>query len=232
MLAPFRLLAATLVGLNIFLISCASASTLTGRIVGIVDGDTATLLTAEKREIRVRLDQIDAPEKGQAFGQASKRSLSELIFGTNVTVHVKTTDRYGRTVGTMVARGLDVNREQIRRGMAWAYRKYLRDPDLLAVEADARTGRRGLWAEPNPLPPWEFRHGGSADSSSRSSATRHREPSANPALADSAGSWSCGNKHFCKQMTSCDEATFYFKHCGVTKLDGDGDGLPCDSLCR
>lgn len=223
------LAAAAFVGLS-FCLSYADATTLTGRIVGIADGDTATLLIAEKREIRIRLDQIDAPEKDQAFGQASKRSLSELIFGKSVTVQVKTTDRYGRTVGTIVAKGLDVNREQIRRGMAWAYRKYLCDPGLLAVEASARNERRGLWDEPNPLPPWEFRIGGSVVGSSNAVVPSLDPPKST--RSGSAGSWSCGNKDFCKQMTSCDEAKFYLKHCGVAKLDGDGDGLPCDNLCR
>jgi endonuclease YncB( thermonuclease family) len=116
----------------------------------------------EKRQIKVRLTEIDAPEKSQAFGQRSKQSLSDLVFDKQIRVEQQDIDRYGRVVGRVYAGGLNVNAEQIRRGMAWVYRQYNRDKSLLALEQEAKNNKRGLWSEPNPVPPWEYRHGGRA----------------------------------------------------------------------
>lgn len=138
-------------------VALALTASIEGRVVGVADGDTATLLTPEKQQIKIRLAQIDAPEKAQPFGQRSKQSLSELIFGEEVRVKVETTDRYGRTVGRIFLDNLDINLEQVRRGMAWAYRHYLADRSFLDAEQIARSAKRGIWGEPNPVPPWEFR---------------------------------------------------------------------------
>lgn len=123
----------------------------------MADGDTLTVLAAGNRTIKVRLAEIDAPEKSQPFGQASKRSLSDLCYDREARLTVETRDRYGRTVARVACDGVDANREQIRRGLAWAYIKYLRDPSLRDVEAEAREAGRGLWSEPDPMPPWEWR---------------------------------------------------------------------------
>jgi endonuclease YncB( thermonuclease family) len=88
--------------------------------------------------------------------------LSDLVFGKQVRVEQQDRDRYGRAVGRVYAGGLDVNAEQIRRGMVWVYRKYNRDKSLLALEQEAKNAKRGLWSEPNAIPPWEYRHGGKA----------------------------------------------------------------------
>lgn len=143
------------------------SSILTGSVVGVADGDTLTILTGDRKEVRIRLAEIDAPEKGQPFGQRSKQSLSDLVFDKEVQVHVQTTDRYGRTVGRVFIGDLDVNLEQIKRGVAWVYRTYSRDSSLLSLEEDAKAAKRGLWSEPNPTPPWDFRR-----------AARDRQPSA------------------------------------------------------
>jgi endonuclease YncB( thermonuclease family) len=201
-----------------------AAEILEGRVVGVHDGDTVTLLMAGNRQIKVRLAQIDAPESDQAFGQRSKQSLSDLVFNKTIRVEKETIDKYGRTVGTLLVDGIDANREQIKRGMAWAYRKYLRDPSLLQVEEEARQAKVGLWSDPNPMPPWEYRHGGK-NGSSANLALPKAVPSARP-----AGS-SCGGKRSCKEMASCEEARFYLAQCGLSRLDGDGDGIPCESLC-
>ena len=131
---------------------------LRGRVVAVIDGDTITVLDLYRRQHRIRLYQIDAPEKGQDYGAAAKRSLAELIFRREVAVQSVTTDRYQRMVGTVYLDGGDVNLEQVRRGMAWVYRKYARDSNYLAVEQNARSDRIGLWAKSKPVPPWEFRH--------------------------------------------------------------------------
>lgn len=135
------------------------AETLHGKVVGVADGDTLTILSPDHIQTRIRLFGIDAPEKSQAFGQKSKASLSDLVFGQEVDVTVETLDRYGRTVGTVSHKGADVNLEQVRRGMAWVYRKYSRDPKYLAAESEARTSHRGLWIDEDPRPPWVYRHG-------------------------------------------------------------------------
>lgn len=135
----------------------AASETLTGRVVGIADGDTVTLLTPKKEQVRVRLAQIDAPESKQDFGSRSKQELSGMVYGRDVTVVVETTDRYGRKVGTIMVDGIDANLEQVRRGMAWVYTYYAKDPAYFAAERDARAAKRGLWAHPSPVPPWDFR---------------------------------------------------------------------------
>ncbi len=136
----------------------AAAEELRGRAVGIADGDTLTLLTDGRREVRVRLADIDTPERGQPYGDRARQALSDLAFGKAVLVAVVDTDRHGRTVGRVLAEGLDVNAEMVRRGAAWVYRRWSRDPSLLRLE-EARAARRGLWALPEAqrMPPWEWR---------------------------------------------------------------------------
>ena len=137
----------------------AVAGQITGRVVGIADGDTLTVLDGTLRQTKVRLAEIDTPESGQPYGSRAKQALSALVFGKEVRVMVVDTDRYGRTVGRVYADALDVNAEMVRQGAAWVYRKYSRDPSLLLLEQEARAARRGLWALPETerTPPWEWR---------------------------------------------------------------------------
>jgi endonuclease YncB( thermonuclease family) len=102
--------------------------------------------------------EIDAPEKSQAYGQRSKQSLSDLVFGRQVRVEQQDRDRYGRVVERVYVGDLDVNAEQVKRGMAWVYRKYARDQTLFALEHEAKNAKRGLWSDPHAIPPWEYRH--------------------------------------------------------------------------
>lgn len=137
----------------------AHATTWSGTVIGISDGDTVTVLNDQKQPVKIRLTEIDAPEKAQAFGEKSKQSLSEICFKKSATVENKGTDRYKRTLGRITCEGIDANAEQVRRGMAWAYRQYLTDPTISDLEATAKENQTGLWADENPLPPWNFRHG-------------------------------------------------------------------------
>jgi endonuclease YncB( thermonuclease family) len=204
------------------------ADTISGRVVGISDGDTITVLDFTNHQIRIRLHQIDAPEKNQDFGARSKQSLSDLVFGKSVTVEVATTDKYGRTVGKVLIGGVDANLEQVKRGMAWVYRQYAHDQAYYVAEETARKAKIGLWSQPNSIPPWEFRH--------------ERHGAASPSLSTpapasvlgrtSASSSICGGKRYCKDMTSCEEARFFLETCGLKALDRDGDGRPCESLCK
>lgn len=125
-------------------------------VVGVTDGDTLTVLS-EGRPVKVRLANIDAPEKKQPFGARSKQSLSDLCFGREATLDSDKKDRYGRTVAVVRCGDVNANRAQVSRGMAWVYTQYNHDPSLPAVEARARASRAGLWAERSPQEPWLFR---------------------------------------------------------------------------
>lgn len=149
------------------LVVSSSSGACTGRVVGISDGDTIKVM-CEGLETKVRLDQVDAPEKAQAFGSKAKQVLSDLIFGKVVRLEISGTDRYGRTLATVWLADRDINRELIRAGYAWAYLKYLRDESLSKEEGQARSTQRGLWADSDPQPPWEFRREKRASSRAKS----------------------------------------------------------------
>ncbi|HEX7811467.1 MAG TPA: thermonuclease family protein [Burkholderiales bacterium] len=149
--------------LLVFVIHPALAAQLQGRVVGVSDGDTITLLTREQRQFKIRLSGIDAPEKKQAFGAFAKESLSRQVFGRPVVVEWSKIDRYGRIVGKIEIGGTDVNLEQVREGSAWVYLQYLKElPEAdrkryLAAEQQAKDERRGLWRDRDPEPPWQWR---------------------------------------------------------------------------
>ena len=143
--------------------SAAGIETLTGRVVSLADGDTITLLDAANTQHRIRLSGIDAPESHQAFGARSKQSLSDLVFGRDVTVFYSKTDQYGRLVGKVIVDGQDANLAQIKAGMAWHYKEYQReqtpeDRELYArAEEEAPAQHLGLWQDANPIEPSQFR---------------------------------------------------------------------------
>lgn len=139
----------------------AVAADYAAKVVGVTDGDTITVLTAEKRQVKVRLHAIDAPETGQDFGSRAKQTASELAFGKEVTVREVDTDRYGRTVAEVILPdGKSLGPELVRAGMAHWYRKYApTDRDLASLEADAKAAKRGLWSQAGAVPPWEWRSG-------------------------------------------------------------------------
>lgn len=136
----------------------SSALAWQGRVIGVPDGDTIEVLDANHHPHRLRMDCIDAPEKAQAFGTRSKAALSIIVYGREVDVRVVDMDRYGRTVARVIRLdGLDANLEQVRTGHAWVYAKYCQDTAMLAAEQEARAQRLGLWSEPSPTPPWNWR---------------------------------------------------------------------------
>jgi micrococcal nuclease len=126
-------------------------------VIAITDGDTLRALCDEHQQIRVRLADIDAPERKQPFGTRSRQSLAEMCHRKNAEIRIREKDRYGRAIARVKCDGTDANAEQVRRGMAWVYRRYSRDADLLVVEAEAKAARRGLWIDREPVPPWEWR---------------------------------------------------------------------------
>ena len=135
-------------------LACSNASAAT--VIGVSDGDTLTVLS-QGRPIKVRLANIDAPEKAQPYGARSKQSLSELCFGRNATLDRAKKDRYGRTVAVVHCDHINASVAQVRKGMAWVYTDYNRDAALPAIEAMARFSRVGLWSDRNPREPWLYR---------------------------------------------------------------------------
>lgn len=211
------------------LFTTAARADIEGRVVGVSDGDTIKVLDANQVVHKIRLAGIDAPEKAQPFGQASRDHLASLVAGKTVRVESSKTDRYGRLLGKVwvqprdcpdCARTLNVNHAQILSGMAWWYRYYASeqpadDRELYkSAVAEARARKLGLWSEAGAIPPWAWRRG-------------QRTTTANT----TAFEVECGAKRYCREMTSCAEATLYLQQCDLTSLDANRDGVPCESLC-
>jgi len=130
------------------------------RVVGVHDGDTVTCLDESNQQQKVRLAEIDAPEIGQDYGKVSREVLAEMVFGKTVDVTEDGKDRYGRWIGHLSLNGVDVNRQMIATGNAWHYGDYSRDTSLAALQSQAQSQRLGLWAQPSPVAPWDFRKSG------------------------------------------------------------------------
>lgn len=217
--------------LAVALLCCAPAAhadLLTCRVVALSDGDTFTCLGAGKIPHKIRLANIDTPEKDQPYGAKSKQVLSSLIFAKQVEIETQDIDRYGRTIGLVTAAGLNVNRVMVERGAAWVYSQYNRDPFLPSIERQAQAVARGVWGLPQAqiIAPWEWRKLGRPLNSEFSA---RKQLSAQSLSTTTDGG--CG-KRLCGQMRDCAEAQFHLQQCGVTTLDRDSDGVPCESLCR
>lgn len=129
-----------------------------GRVVSVIDGDTFDLLLDSKKSIRIRLNGIDAPERGMPYGKVSKQYLGKLCAGGRVRYVQKDIDRYGRMVAKcFLPDGSNIEASMVAAGMAWHYTRYSSDKKLQALEDEARANRRGLWQDPNPIAPWEYR---------------------------------------------------------------------------
>ena len=130
---------------------------LIGKVVKVSDGDTVTILTSDKTQHKIRLNDIDAPEKKQAFGNKSKDNLAKYIAGKTVTVEYQKKDKYKRVLGTIYYNNTDINLQQVKDGYAWVYKKYSNNQTYYKAEKVARDKKVGLWVDKNPLEPWEFR---------------------------------------------------------------------------
>jgi len=149
------------VGLTIITLAGLSyglAAEFTGEVVSVLDGDTIEVLHNHHAE-RIRLSGIDCPEKGQAYGQKAKNAVADLAFRKEVTVQTHGKDKYKRTLADLIlSDGTSVNQQLVKEGWCWWYRKYAPgDTVLEGLETEAREARKGLWADPQPVPPWEFR---------------------------------------------------------------------------
>ena len=159
----------------VFVAATTHAAELSGRVIGVSDGDTVTVLDTASQQHRIRLAGIDAPEKRQAYGERAKQHLSDLVYGKTILVVWDKRDRYGRIVGRVLAPecdgaacrySVDAGLEQLKAGYAWHYKQYEREQALeervrySATEQEARSRREGLWRDPDAVPPWQFRHPG------------------------------------------------------------------------
>lgn len=149
--------------------------------------------------------------------------MSDLIFGQEVKVIKTDTDRYGRLIGQVYLGDVHINRKMIREGMAWVYKPYMKDKTLLIDEKKAMDSKLGIWSLPrkDQVPPWDWRRG-------IKSAAEDDLVALNEEIRD----FNCQNKTKCSEMVSCEEAMFYLQNCGLTRLDGDKDGVPCEILCK
>ncbi|AFL79718.1 micrococcal nuclease-like nuclease [Aequorivita sublithincola DSM 14238] len=147
----------TLLILLLSFIPCLS-QTLTGKVVGIMDGDTFKLLTQDSTVIKVRLANIDCPEKKQPFSNRAKEFTSQSIFGKMVCIDVLKKDRYRRSIANVFYNdSLNLSSQLVKNGLAWHYIKYSKDVELQKIEDKARKNKIGLWQDPKAIPPWEWR---------------------------------------------------------------------------
>ena len=207
------------------------------RVVGIKDGDTFICLTNERQQITVRMAQIDAPEKGQPFGQKAKSTLSEYIHGQTVRLDESGQDRYGRTLAEVYdENGRNINMLMVQAGLAWAYKEYMTNTAYQEMQDEATRENRGLWSENGYIYPSDWRRGVRPQREQVATLPTTTEPqqrqrSGRLVQDRNARGFTCGSKRFCGQMNSCAEAMFYLRQCGVRRLDRDNDGIPCESIC-
>lgn len=163
-----------------FTLSILSFSeSITGKVIAVSDGDTIKILV-DKTTYKIRLNGVDCPEKNQDYGQKAKQFTSDMVYDKVVTADVKDKDRYGRYVADVIIDDTTLNKELVRNGFAWHYKQYSNDEELSTLEDEARGSQVGLWADSEPIPPWDFRHGSSsADSTTNSKGVKNVEKSEN-----------------------------------------------------
>jgi len=182
--------------------------TFTGQVVEVTDGDTFDIRRSIGGEVTVRLFGVDAPESSQSYGTAATRAARRIIGGSNVRVSVEDVGRYGRAVGRVRVGGGDLSEMMVRRGYGWHYQEYAPNATELArLERQARNAQRGLWSQPNPIPPWEW-----------------RDRTSGPGESEDMD---------CSDFETQPEAQAFFEHHqpgDPHNLDGDGNGVACESL--
>ena len=193
------------------------------QVVRVKDGDSIVVSSGGKH-VDVRLADIDAPEYRQPHGDAARAALQALVDDRDVRLALVGGDAYRRIVAHVFVDDIDVNAQMVRRGHAWVRRAYSPAPKLVAAEDAARSERVGLWKDAAPTPPWEWRR-------SRRSAAKAADGETKLPLG-TVPKVQCGAKTYCREMSSCEEAVAFLRQCAVNTLDGDGDGTPCETLCR
>ena len=203
----------------------AMAYEITGKVISVADGDTLTILDETRTRHKIRLADIDAPESGQPYGNQAKQRLRALTGDKQARADCREKDKYQRNVCTVYVGDVDVNADLVTGGYAWVYERYNNRDDLPLMQKAAKQQGRGLWSLPEAqiIRPSDWRHG---------QKNVQKQVQAAKEQQRATPSHSCGSKHYCKEMSSCAEAKFYLNQCGLTRLDRDGDGIPCESLCQ
>lgn len=232
------------------------ASEFVGSVVRVVDGDSVAVQpSAGGASVEVRLSGIDAPEICQPWGPESRDALRALVDGREVRVAVVGRDDHGRTLARLTVDGVDVGERLVRDGHAWSYRYRDDRGPFVAQERMARALGRGLHTDGQAMPPRDFRrlHGPcrgpvapaeAAALPSPAAPTTTATPPATGTTPAATGTtpaaivttpaargptaYRCDGRRYCSQMTSCEEATWFLRHCPGTEMDGDGDGVPCE----
>jgi micrococcal nuclease len=217
-----------------------AAAPIEGRVTHVSDGDSLWVRPGTAgAPIEVRLVDIDAPELCQPWGPESKAALQALVAGKAVTLHTVGRDDYGRTLAHLSVDGQDVNAQLVQDGHAWSARGRNDHGPLLKEERSAKALGRGLHAQRGAVMPRDFRRshgpcvaGDAATAPAPAAAPAPAVPG--PATAPAApGAARCDGRIHCSQMTSCAEATWFLQHCPGVKMDGNGDGVPCEAQwCR
>ncbi len=160
-----------------FILCLSISQDISGRDVGVLDGDTIEVLDRNNMPHKVRLAEIDAPEKSQPFGNQAKIALSNKVFNQEVVVTSKGKDRYGRTIGLVKLHMRDINLEMVEDGFAWWYKQYGHDPRFALAEQRARMNKDGLWIQPYPVAPWDYRRKPTSKSGSSSGKSSSKSKS-------------------------------------------------------
>ncbi len=225
------------------------------KVVSVADGDTITVLHNDQKK-EIRLYGIDCPEKEQSLGEQAKALTTALVSGRNVDFEQKDIDRYDRVVGLVKVDGQSLSELIVQNGYAWVYTKYCKEKfcaDWVKLESVAKQQKKGIWQDSVVVPPWEWRaakrEGKQAVSESEPPVILIGEKPApvpkesllskiGKALTPGSSSggestsnkvqYRCDGRTHCSHMTSCEEATYFLKHCPGTKMDGDNDGVPCE----
>ena len=209
-----------LIGLcSLIVTSWVQASEFDAKVIAVMDGDTVMVLH-EGKKVKVRLANIDAPESDQTFGKESRDALVNMVLKKQVHINSQAVDQYGRLVAEIQVDGQSVNEAQVNNGMAWEYSHFHGNHRYKNLNKYAQQSHRGLWAQSvQPISPEQWRK-----------THAHKVPPIKSAAGLPANAH-CGEKHLCSQMKTCEEAKLYLLACGVKTLDGNSDGVPCESLC-
>lgn len=178
--------AAALLTASLCLVASAATDRFTGKVVSVTDGDTIAVIR-DGYATPVRLDGIDCPESGQPFSQRARRRVAELALRKIAEVRVTTTDIHQRLVARVLVDGVDLSTTLVREGLAWHFLRYSTDPELAAAEAAARAARVGIWSEPNPVAPWDWRHSAPKAPAARSAPAKPQLSEQEKEAAESLG---------------------------------------------
>ena len=212
-----------------------AAGTVHGAVSRVTDGDSLWLAPPGQREVEVRLRDIDAPEICQVWGAEARLALEQRVLGRTVVLRISGRDAHGRTLGDVLVDGVSVGPALVEQGHAWSIRTRWDRGPLVAQERMARALRRGLHGLPGAVMPRDFRqaHGPCGAAPAAAPAAPAALPPRTERPPAPAAPLRCDGRTRCSQMRSCDEARYFLQHCPGVQMDGDGDGVPCESQwCR